>query len=64
MKFTIEMGPNPKQPGTAEKVARNVLGGRPWVAIGDGAFRYAYNRVADDPDWALGCSSSFQAHSS
>jgi hypothetical protein len=51
VKFTIEMGPNPKQPGIAEKVARNVLGGRPWVAIGDGAFRYAYNRVADDPDW-------------
>jgi hypothetical protein len=51
VKFSIEMGPNPKRPGTAEKVARNVLGGRPWIEIGNGAFRYAYNHVAENPDW-------------
>ena len=47
----VMMGPNPRHPGIAEKVARDLLGGRPWISIGDGTFRYAHDRVPNDPDW-------------
>ena len=56
VKFTMAMGPDPKRPGIAEKVATTVLGGRPWIVIGRGSFRYAYNHVAENPDcgaWLL-----------
>jgi hypothetical protein len=35
-----------------ERVTMDLLGGRQWKAVGDGAvFRYAYARVETDPDW-------------
>jgi hypothetical protein len=51
VKFTITMGPDPKRPGVAEHVARDLLGGKMWSVIGPGLFRYAYNRVKENPDW-------------
>lgn len=29
----------------------NLLGGRPWVTVAAGTFRYAYGQVPEDPDW-------------
>jgi hypothetical protein len=56
VKFRIVMGRDPKHSGVAERAAREVLGGRPWIKIGAGAFRYAHNYVAENPDcsaWLL-----------
>jgi hypothetical protein len=49
--FTITMGPDPKRPGVAERVALDLLGGRPWARVGGGAFRYGHGRVPENPDW-------------
>ena len=49
--FTITMGPDPRLPGVAERVARDLLGGRPWSIVGGGLFRYACGQVPENPDW-------------
>jgi hypothetical protein len=51
VKFTLAMGPDPRRPGVAEKVALDLFAGRPWTIIGDGAFRYEHGRVPENPDW-------------
>jgi len=51
VEFTVTMGPDPKRPGVAERVAMDLLGGRPWAIVGGGAFRYAHGRVPENPDW-------------
>jgi len=49
--MTVAMGPDPVHPGRTERVARDLLGGRPWIEIGGGAFRYGYAQVPEQPDW-------------
>ena len=51
VEFTVTMGLDPKRPGVAERVAVDLLGGRPWAIVGGGAFRYAHGQVPDNPDW-------------
>jgi hypothetical protein len=51
VKFTVAMGPDPRRPGVAERVALDFFAGRPWTIIGDGLFRYEHGRVPENPDW-------------
>jgi hypothetical protein len=51
VRMRVIMAPDLKRPALLERLARELLGARPWHNVAGGVFRYAFDRVPDKPDW-------------
>lgn len=51
-RMKVVIAPDPKHPALLPRLVHLLLERRPWRTVGGGLFRYAFNHVADRPDWS------------